>query len=109
MKEVRPSLVKMCSVVKAELYYGAERSVNPDKTRALLESFLNQYESLPFDDAAAREYGRLRAGLARRGMPIGSNDLMIASIAVSRSMIVVTHNISEFSRVPGILIEDWEE
>lgn len=54
MKEVRPSLVKMCSVVKAELYYGAERSVNPDKTRALLESFLNQYESLPFDDAAAR-------------------------------------------------------
>jgi len=61
-----------------------------------------------YDDLAAIEYAIVRGHLASIGQPIGANDLMIASIAKSRQMILVTHNISEFSRVPGLTIEDWQ-
>jgi tRNA(fMet)-specific endonuclease VapC len=63
---------------------------------------------LPFDDAAAEAYGRLRAELARRGTPIGPNDLMIAAIALAHDLTLVTHNTAEFSRVSGLRLEDWE-
>jgi len=67
-----------------------------------------QVISLPFDDSAAEEYGKLRAHLATVGTPIGPNDLMIAAIALAHRLIVVTHNTVEFSRVPGLLVEDWQ-
>jgi tRNA(fMet)-specific endonuclease VapC len=104
----KPPDVKLCSVVKAELLYGASRSNNAFAARAKLELFFAPYESFPFDDPAAVEYGRLRAMLAIAGAPIGPNDLMIAAIAVSRQLTLVTHNTREFSRVAGLLIEDWE-
>jgi tRNA(fMet)-specific endonuclease VapC len=63
---------------------------------------------LPFDDRAAEFYGQIRARLAAQGLPIGPNDLMIASIALSNQLILITHNIREFSRVDGLQIEDWE-
>lgn len=104
----KPSSIKLCSVVKAELWYGAGRSNNPAAALARLERFFAPYESIPFDDAAAVEYGQIRRHLAAAGTPIGPNDLMIAAIGVSRQMIVVTHNRREFSRVPGLPVEDWE-
>jgi tRNA(fMet)-specific endonuclease VapC len=64
--------------------------------------------SIDFDDAAAGIYGQIRAHLASRGTPIGPNDVLIAAIAVANGITLVTHNTSEFSRVPGLLIEDWE-
>jgi len=64
--------------------------------------------SLPFDDACAAEYGMLRADLASRGTPIGSNDLMIAAIARVHDLVVTTNNVDEFSRVVGLRVEDWE-
>ena len=73
-----------------------------------LSTFFEPYESLPFDDAAAAEYGRIRAQLAAAGTPIGPNDLMIAAIARDRQLTLVTHNTREFSRVSGLLMEDWE-
>lgn len=103
-----PSRIKLCSIVKAELLYGVARSNNLSVNLARLEAFLSPYESFPFDDAAAREYGRIRSDLAAKGTPIGPNDLMIAAIALSRRLILVTHNVGEFSRVDGLRIEDWE-
>jgi tRNA(fMet)-specific endonuclease VapC len=73
--------VAICQIVKAELYYGAYKSARREANLALLTKFFKQFVSLPFDDAAAEAYGRLRAELARRGTPIGPNDLMIAAIA----------------------------
>ncbi len=61
-----------------------------------------------FDDSAADVYGRIRAQLETFGTPIGPNDLMIAATALSGGLILVTHNTSEFSRVPGLLFEDWQ-
>jgi tRNA(fMet)-specific endonuclease VapC len=103
-----PSSVKLCSIVKAELLYGAARSINPFAVRAKLELFFAPYASFPFDDSAAVEYGHIRGELARAGTPIGPNDLMIAAIALNRRLTLVTHNTREFSRVAGLLMEDWE-
>ena len=98
----------VCAVVKAELYAGAMKSSDPATTLAKQRSFLDQFASLPFDDAAAEVYGRLRAHLEQRGTPIGPYDLMIAAIALAHSASLVTHNTREFSRVPGLRLEDWE-
>lgn len=108
LRSVRYGDVVLCAVVKAELYYGVQRSSFPARNLAELHDFLTNFGSLPFDDRAAEEYGRLRAELARAGTPIGPNDLMIAAIALVHHLTLVTHNISEFSRVARLVLEDWE-
>lgn len=108
MELLRPVDVLVCSVVKAELYYGANRSRRKPETLASLEEFLSLLTSLPFDDNAARVYGKIRAELSSRGTPIGPNDLMIASIALANDVALVTHNTREFGRVDGLRIEDWQ-
>ena len=102
------SNIRLCSVVKAELLYGAEKSARPAQVKQKLSVFFARFKSMPFDDTAAAAYGELRAAVERTGQPIGPNDLLIAAIALSGGLTVVTHNVGEFSRVPGLLIEDWE-
>ncbi|WP_254045338.1 type II toxin-antitoxin system VapC family toxin [Thiohalocapsa sp. ML1] len=75
---------------------------------ARLESFFAPMSSLAFDDACAAHYGLLRADLASRGTPIGSNDLMIAAIARIHDLTVVTNNTDEFKRIIGLRVADWE-
>jgi tRNA(fMet)-specific endonuclease VapC len=92
------------------LIYGVERS--PAKHKAnnqmQVEQLRQQFVSFPFDDAAAEEYGKIRAHLAALGSPIGPNDLLIAAISLAKGLTLVTHNTAEFSRVPGLSIEDWQ-
>jgi tRNA(fMet)-specific endonuclease VapC len=108
LRGTKPSEIKLCSIVKAELWYGAARSNDSPMVMSRLTTFFAPYESFPFDDAAAAEYGRIRGMLAQAGTPIGPNDLMIAAIARGRGLTLVTHNVREFSRVPGLSVEDWE-
>jgi tRNA(fMet)-specific endonuclease VapC len=75
---------------------------------ALIEQLRNRYTSLPFDDAAAQEYARIRFELEIAGRVIGPNDLLIAAIALANGVTLVTHNGAEFSRVPGLPVEDWQ-
>lgn len=105
---MQPGDLAVCSVVKAELFYGAMKSRDPITTLAKQNQFLTPYRSLPFDDDAAVAYGKLRAALEKAGTPIGGNDMLIAAIALAASLIVVTHNSHEFLRVPGLKMEDWE-
>jgi tRNA(fMet)-specific endonuclease VapC len=100
--------ISLCSVVKAELFYGAERSADPARNYAKLNAFFNLFPSFSFTDSAAAIYGRIRVHLENCGTPIGPNDLIIASIAIAEGLILVTHNTSEFGRVPGLQIEDWQ-
>jgi tRNA(fMet)-specific endonuclease VapC len=100
--------IVVCSVTRAELIFGAFKSNNPEKTLAKQRAFLNPLATLPFDDSTAEHYGRIRAYLARAGTPIGPNDLLIAAIALTHNLILVTHNVREFSRVEHLKIEDWE-
>lgn len=102
------SEIALCDVVRGELYFEAEHSARPERNLAVLEDFFSFFRSLPFDGVAARAYGRIRSDLARRGKPIGPNDLLIAATAVANEAILVTHNTGEFSRVTGLVLEDWE-
>lgn len=105
-----PANLATCSVVVGELYYGAWRGGIEYRAAnlQLVEQLRTKFPSLPFDDAAAYDYGRIRAELTAAGTLIGHNDLMIAAIALSNNFTLVTHNTREFNRVPGLKLEDWQ-
>ncbi len=103
-----PPDVRLCSVVLSELYFGALRSADPLKNRTAVDQFAAPFSSLPFDDAAADICSRIRHHLESRGIPIGPYDMQIAAIALVHDCTLVTHNTKEFSRVPGLSLEDWE-
>lgn len=104
----REETIVTCSVVQAELLYGAAKSANPQKALEIQRRFLDRFRSVPFDDLAARSYGPIRAYLERVGAIIGAHDLLIAAIAVAHELTLVSHNAAEFQRVPGLRLEDWE-
>ncbi len=108
IKNTPPYELIVCSVVKAELFYGAENSQHPEENLKKQQSFLKHFISLPFDDKSAKIYGRIRSTLKRAGTPIGPNNLLIASIALAHNCILVTHNTKEFKRITELKIEDWE-
>ena len=94
------------TIVLADLQYGAENSRQVAENLRQIELFVARLESiLDFDTRAAVEYGRLRTSLRRQ--PIGPLDTLIAAHALSRRLILVTGNVSEFDRVPGLEIETW--
>lgn len=101
--------LSVCSIVKAELCYGAMRSRNPEKTLELQQQFLAPLASFAFDDVCARQAGEIRALLANAGTPIGPYDLQIAATALANSLTLVTANTGEFSRVQGLRWEDWTQ
>lgn len=96
------------SVVLGELLYGTLRSANPAKNRAAVDALIAPYVCLPFDQRAADQFATLRHHLETLGTPIGPYDLQIAAIALANDCTLVTHNTAVFSRVPGLLLEDWE-
>lgn len=100
--------IAVCSVVKAELFYGAMRSNNSTRTLERQQDFLERFVSLPFEDEAAIVLGQIRARLASAGTPIGAYDLQIGAIALVNNLTLVTHNTREFERVEGLQVEDWE-
>jgi tRNA(fMet)-specific endonuclease VapC len=103
-----PSTIYLCAVVKAELFFGAMKSSRVHKNIVLLDELFANFESLSFDDDAARRYGEIRSDLVRKGTPIGPNDLMISAIASVHDAILVKHNTREFGRITDLKIEDWE-
>jgi len=102
-----PDEVVLCSVVKAELLFGARGSKRVAENLDRVERFCSAFESLPFDVEAAAHYGSLRAHLTREGRLIGANDLLIAATALARGVTLVTRNREEFARVPSLTIEAW--
>ena len=105
---IPPADIALCSIVRAELWYGALKSGNPGKNLALLQEFLNSFASLPFDDKAAEVYGQIRTRLEHAGTPIGPYDLCIAATAITNNLTLITHNAREFMRVDGLQWEDWK-
>ena len=95
------------SITLAELMYGAYKSHHQQQNKIALEEFAAPLEIVPFDGSAVDHCGQVRAYLEKKGTPIGSLDTMIAAIALSLDLLLVTNNVKEFSRVPHLKIEDW--
>lgn len=94
-------------ITLAELEYGVSKSSNPARNRDALEQFVSPLEVAPFGQPATVAYGKVRASLEKKGNPIGSMDLLIAAHAVSLGIRLVTNNVREFKRVPGLRVENW--
>jgi tRNA(fMet)-specific endonuclease VapC len=107
LRDHPPDDLGVTIITVAELWFGAHKSARPSVTRREIDAFLEPFEVLPFDREAAEVYARSRLALERRGRPIGERDLLIASIALARGLTVVTRNVSEFGRVPGLKMENW--
>jgi len=96
-------------VTLAELAYGVAKSQQRERNTIALTSFLAPLEILPLSDKAAVKSGEIRAELEKNGLIIGSYDLLIAAHALSESLILVTNNIREFKRVPGLALQNWSD
>ena len=103
----RPAEIAIPSLVKAELLYGAYKSQKSMQNEQAVLQFLLPYSVVPFGDLEADHYAQIRATLEKAGTPIGPNDMIIAAIARANEGTLVTHNVSEFSRVPDLSLEDW--
>jgi tRNA(fMet)-specific endonuclease VapC len=95
------------SITLAELIHGAEKSNDPSRNLAAVEDFCSRLVVLPYGDKAAWHYGSIRAALEKIGMTIGVNDLHIAGHARSEGLTLVSNNLREFERVPGLVLDNW--
>ncbi|MEY4440366.1 MAG: hypothetical protein RIQ36_1830 [Pseudomonadota bacterium] len=95
------------AITLAELYHGAEKSAKVHQNLLAIEEISSLLDVLPYTGKAAQHYGSIRASLEHAGQPIGLNDLHIAAHARSEGLTLVTNNWGEFSRVPGLLVENW--
>ena len=101
--------ILISTVTIAELRYGVANSAKPEQNREKFGNFIERFEIVDFDDAAAAAYGYIRAGLKSAGTPIGPLDTLIAAHAISLECTLVTNNVREFERVPDLKIENWVE
>jgi len=106
-QQCSPSDIAICSIVKAELLFGARHSQRVEANLQRVKRFVAPLNSLPFDDRSAEEYAQIRADLTRQGKLIGSNDLLIAAIARVHDVVLVTNNTREFERIANLRLVDW--
>lgn len=105
--ETDPADIYISSITIYELEYGAFKSKWGDRTRNNLHTFLAPFTFLPFDVPDAIAAGQIRSDLTNLGTPIGPYDILIAAQGIARKLTVITHNVKEFERVPGLQVEDW--
>jgi tRNA(fMet)-specific endonuclease VapC len=108
ISHVRRSDAYLSSIVRLELVYGIERCAKPAEETRRVERLWHQFPSLDFDDNCADEAARIRASLEKRGFRMAAYDMQIAAIARFHNLTLVTKDVGDFKRVPGLLIEDWE-
>ena len=101
------SEIKIASIVKAELLYGAVKSKKREDNTSKVKKFLFPFKVISFDDKAAEIYAQIRADMASKGTSIGPNDLIIAATAMANSGTLISNNESEFGRIAGLEIENW--
>jgi tRNA(fMet)-specific endonuclease VapC len=99
--------IGVSAVTVAELQYGVEKSSHAILNQQALDQFLLPLNVVPFDEQDAIVYGQIRATLEAQGLPIGALDTLIAAQAIHYNMIIVTNNVREFARIPGLTVEDW--
>ena len=107
IESYNPSQIKIPVIVLAELLHGAYKSQMTDENIRQIMDFLADFEIIPFEKDDAYTYGQIRSSLERKGLIIGNNDMLIAASALLRNATLVTNNTREFSRIDGLLLDDW--
>ena len=102
-----PQDVAISTITLFELQYGVEKSQYRERSEDALAKFLRPLNLINLDRSSAIEAATIRAQLERKGMPIGPYDLLIAGLARSLDMTLVTNNIKEFERIVGLHLENW--
>jgi tRNA(fMet)-specific endonuclease VapC len=100
--------IGISAITLAELEYGVSKSSKPAANKEALDQFVAPLELVGFDRSATAVYGKLRTTLEKKGQSIGAMDLLIAAHALALNVRLVTHNVREFARVPGLRVETWE-
>ena len=108
MRSIEDTDLAISTITLGEMFTGSAKSQYPQQSRAKQDAFFIRFTILPFDGVSADRFGTIRAHLELQGTPIGPYDMQIAAIALVHGLILVTHNLKEFSRVPDLQIEDWE-
>src|SRR5690349_14978897 len=104
---VAPPDCAISTITIYELYTGVEKCANPTRERAKVDAFIQVFPELPFDGMAAMQSASVRAFLERMGQPIGPYDTLLAGQALVLRLTIVTANVKEFNRVPGLMVENW--
>ena len=107
LQTVPVSEVCISVITKSELLYGVQLSPRARQDNIAVDAFLRHLAVLDFPDEAAAHYAEIRAELKMRGQLIGANDLLIAAHARCLGLVLVTNNVREFGRVPGLIVENW--
>ena len=107
IQNINPNNIKIPSIVKAELLYGAEKSQQKSKNLSNINRFLEPFEIIPFDDDCSIIYSRIRSSMELKGTIIGPNDYIIAATVLAKNGILVTNNTKEFERIKSLKIENW--
>lgn len=107
LASIHANNILLSAIVVAEIEYGIAKSTLREHNRRVFDTLLAGIQIIPFDEAAARLYGPIRAELERSGQLIGPYDLMIAAQALSQDAVLVTDNLGEFRRVAGLAVENW--
>lgn len=106
--EKRPlSQILLSPVVLGELELGVQKSQEKEQNTTRLSAILEELPITPLEAQTSHHYGRIRAHLEQNGQPIGANDYWIAAQALALNAVVVADNINEYSRAPGLTVENW--
>ena len=107
IKKLKPHQIKLSSISLGELEYGVSKSKDRERNREALVHFASAFDIVEFNDNDAEVYGLIRAELEKKEQIIGPYDMQIAAQSISRVLILVTNNTSEFSRISNIKLENW--
>jgi tRNA(fMet)-specific endonuclease VapC len=107
IQNTNPNNIKIPSIVKAELLYGAEKSQHKVKNLTNINKFLEPFEIISFDNDSSIVYSKIRATMELKGTIIGPNDYIIAATVLANNGILVTNNTKEFNKVNNLKIENW--
>lgn len=103
----KPGDIKIASVVKAELLFGAKKSQNQKKNRQKIDTFLSPFKVIPFSDNETETYALIRVQLEKEGSPIGANDMLIAATVIANNGTLITNNEKEFKKINGLKTQNW--
>lgn len=107
VREIGWNQITLCVITAAELYYGAYNSSRVTENLTRAEFFIQQLPVLPLSNNALRRFGQLKAELRRIGQPVADFDLLIASVALTENLILVTNNTRHYERIAGLQLENW--